>query len=71
MVPYKGTVVIPEVTEEICIGCGACEHVCPAEPYLAIYIESNNPHKIAEKPKVEKKTPEKKETVPVLPPRIP
>jgi len=54
MVPYKGTVVIPEVTENLCIGCGACEHVCPAEPYLAIYIEANAEHKEAQKPKEEK-----------------
>ncbi|MFC2138633.1 4Fe-4S binding protein [Bacteroidota bacterium] len=54
MVPYKDTVVIPEVTEDLCIGCGACEHVCPAEPYLAIYIEANKEHKEAEKPKTEK-----------------
>ena len=54
MIPYKGKVVIPEVNEDLCIGCGACEHVCPAEPYLAIYIEANKEHKEAQKPKIEK-----------------
>ncbi|MBN2518994.1 MAG: 4Fe-4S binding protein, partial [Bacteroidales bacterium] len=32
MVPYKNGLVIPEVTEDICIGCGACEYVCPSLP---------------------------------------
>ncbi len=54
MVPYKDKVVIPEVNEDLCIGCGACEHVCPAEPYLAIYVEANKEHKVAKKPKIEK-----------------
>lgn len=36
---------IPAVNEERCIGCGACEHVCPARPLSAIYVEGHENHK--------------------------
>ncbi len=36
---------IPSVNEERCIGCGACEHVCPARPFSAIFVEGNFIHK--------------------------
>lgn len=36
---------IPIINEERCIGCGACEHVCPARPFSAIYVEGNLIHK--------------------------
>lgn len=35
---------IPVVDKEICIGCGACEHYCPARPFSAIYVEGNTRH---------------------------
>jgi ferredoxin len=54
MIPYKGTLTIPETNPDICIGCGACEHVCPAEPRLAIYVVANNKHKLAKEPVSEK-----------------
>lgn len=30
---------IPVIDEEKCIGCGACEHLCPSRPFSAIYVE--------------------------------
>ena len=30
---------IPAVDEERCIGCGACENLCPSRPFSAIYVE--------------------------------
>ena len=36
---------VPAVNEEACIGCGACEYVCPARPFSAIYIEGHEVHR--------------------------
>ena len=36
---------IPVVNEAICIGCGACENLCPARPFSAIYVEGHEVHK--------------------------
>lgn len=54
MVPYIGNLNIPQVDTSICIGCGACEHACPARPFRAIYVDGNAVHQIAQKPKDEK-----------------
>ena len=37
---------IPVVNEERCIGCGACENLCPARPFSAIYVEGLENHRI-------------------------
>lgn len=37
---------IPVVNEERCIGCGACENLCPARPFSAIYVEGHENHRI-------------------------
>lgn len=36
---------IPAVDTEKCIGCGACEHLCPSRPFSAIYVEGNERHR--------------------------
>lgn len=36
---------VPAVNEEMCIGCGACENLCPARPFPAIYVEGHKVHK--------------------------
>lgn len=30
---------IPAINESRCIGCGACENLCPSRPFSAIYVE--------------------------------
>lgn len=37
---------IPVVNTERCIGCGACEHLCPARPFSAIYVEGHKNHRV-------------------------
>ena len=32
---------IPAVNTERCIGCGACENLCPVRPFSAIYVEGH------------------------------
>ena len=36
---------VPAVNEARCIGCGACEHVCPANPLSAIIVEGHEVHR--------------------------
>ncbi|MCF0204809.1 MAG: 4Fe-4S binding protein, partial [Muribaculaceae bacterium] len=50
MVPLNGDtsenpVMIPAVNEEKCVGCGACEYLCPARPFSAIYVEGHERHR--------------------------
>jgi len=35
---------IPAVNESLCIGCGACEHLCPVRPVSAIQVEGHEVH---------------------------
>ena len=51
MVPYGDSgLTIPETTEELCVGCGGCEFICPARPHRAVYIEGNPVQKEATPP---------------------
>ena len=36
---------VPAVDRAKCIGCGACEYLCPARPHTAIYVEGHEVHK--------------------------
>lgn len=37
---------IPAVNETRCIGCGACENLCPSRPFSAIYVEGHEAHRM-------------------------
>lgn len=37
---------IPVINAERCIGCGACENLCPARPFSAIYVEGHTMHNV-------------------------
>jgi ferredoxin len=39
MVPYHGDLTIPEIDPDLCIGCGACEFICPVRPHKAIVVD--------------------------------
>ena len=39
------SLLIPSVDTERCIGCGACENLCPARPFSAIYVEGHEVHR--------------------------
>ena len=36
---------VPAINETACIGCGACEYVCPSRPFSAIYVEGHEVHR--------------------------
>lgn len=36
---------VPIINVEKCIGCGACENLCPARPFSAIYVEGHEQHR--------------------------
>ena len=37
---------VPAINETVCIGCGACEYVCPSRPFSAIMVEGHEVHKM-------------------------
>lgn len=45
MVESETGLKIPAVNTEKCIGCGACENLCPARPFSAIYVEGHENHR--------------------------
>ena len=50
MVPYKETK-IPHVHENLCIGCGACQNICPVTPTPAVVVHGVSKQFLVEKPK--------------------
>ena len=36
---------VPAVNEAACIGCGACEYLCPVRPLSAIHVEGHEVHR--------------------------
>jgi polyferredoxin len=49
-VPYESGLFIPELNNDLCIGCGACEYACPVQPAKAIFVTANPVHATAKKP---------------------
>lgn len=39
MIVQADGLLLPQVQESLCIGCGSCENACPARPHRAIYID--------------------------------
>ncbi|GAB1414980.1 hypothetical protein MASR2M117_03860 [Paludibacter sp.] len=48
MIPYKNYLTIPEINQEICVGCGGCEFICPALPWKAIFVQGISTHNTIE-----------------------
>ncbi|MBP5548751.1 MAG: 4Fe-4S binding protein [Bacteroidales bacterium] len=49
MVPKDGdsesALLVPTVLPDRCIGCGACEYLCPARPFSAIFVNGYSRHR--------------------------
>ena len=50
MVPFEDGLTIPQINQEVCVGCGGCEYICPVK---AIIIEGNETHLQAKDPERE------------------
>lgn len=48
-VPFRQNLRLPQVKEELCIGCGACEFACPVRPERAITVSARAEHTRAKK----------------------
>lgn len=44
MVEREDGVAVPSVNTDRCIGCGACEYLCPSRPFSAIYVNGREVH---------------------------
>ncbi|MFI5336374.1 MAG: 4Fe-4S binding protein [Opitutales bacterium] len=53
-VPYGRNLRLPQVTDSLCIGCGACEYACPAKPQKAITVSGRYRHEQAVRRREEK-----------------
>ena len=48
-VPYGNNLRLPELHNDLCIGCGACEYACPVQPKKAIAVTGRRRHGRARK----------------------
>jgi ferredoxin len=48
-VPFSAELRLPQIQPLLCIGCGTCEHVCPAKPKKAITVIGRRHHNRARK----------------------
>lgn len=48
-IPYGNNLRLPQIDDALCIGCGACEYACPAQPEKAITVAGLNRHERARK----------------------
>jgi ferredoxin len=46
-IPYGNNLRLPQVTDDLCIGCGACQYACPAQPKKAIQVSGRRRHERA------------------------
>jgi ferredoxin len=53
MEPYKGSLTLPHMYPELCVGCGGCESICPVRPVKAINVMPSAVHGQAERPSEE------------------
>ena len=47
MIPFgkpEEALTLPKIDADLCIGCGACEYICPVRPYRAIYVDGQPMH---------------------------
>ncbi len=51
MVPYEGSLTIPRVEAQYCIGCGGCQSICPVVPVQAIVVRGLDVQEMADPPK--------------------
>ncbi len=50
MIPFGEPAValtIPQIDPDLCVGCGACEFICPVAPHKAIYVDGLVRHQAA------------------------